>query len=84
MTLFDFNRIAKKFKDVIFNFKLRKAIKKANRLAKLTHYRYYVILWKGEPVAIPKKTVKEWVKRRKIKVSFEKMEQSALYITPIF
>lgn len=70
-----------KFKKILFEYRLNRAIKKANRLRKLTKYKYFVILWKNKPIAIPKRTIKNWVKRKRLKCTIQDIEKTALYIT---
>lgn len=65
----------------IFKWRLNRQIRKANKYHKLTRFKYMVILWKGRPVALPKRTVKEWIKTKKLNTTMAHVEKYALYIT---
>jgi len=69
------------WKQRIFEFRLKRAIKKAHKLKELTKYKYFVILWKGKPKVIPKQTLKRWIKRKRLKGTIQQIEQTALYTT---
>lgn len=47
--------MVKFLKNIIFEFRLRRAIKQANAFNKLTGAKYYVLLYKGKPGYIPKR-----------------------------
>ncbi len=71
--------------EMIFNFRLRRAVKKANRNAKLMNKRYMVIVFAGKPRVYQKSALKELVKRRKFfkkGVTMERVERMAVYVTP--
>lgn len=70
-------------KQVIFARKYRRAVRQAKNLAELTGLRYWVISLNGELKVVPKKTIKELVRKRRFRkgVTVEEIEKRALYIT---
>jgi len=70
-------------KKLIFEYRLNKAIKKANCLKKETAYRYMVLLVKGRPRVFAKKQLKHLIKTRYFKkgIKISTLEKTALYIT---
>lgn len=70
-------------KRLIFKFRLNRAINLANKKAKQTFYRYYVILWKGKPLVVRKKNIKLWIRTKKLNTTIKQIEAKALYVTPI-
>ncbi|MDY0200982.1 MAG: hypothetical protein RBR40_08340 [Tenuifilaceae bacterium] len=69
--------------NIIFELRLRRAIKEANKIKKLTKYRCYVLLVKGRPVVYSKKDLKESIARRHFKKGFtiDQLDKIALYKT---
>ena len=72
-----------KLKKWINDFRLRKAIKKANKLHAETGYRYLVLLVKGKPRVYSKQTIKKLIKLRYFKkgVKISDIDRKALYTT---
>ena len=70
-------------KRIIFARKYKRAVKKAKELAELTGLRYFVIYLNGELKVVPKKTIKELVRKRRFRkgVTVEEIERRALFIT---
>lgn len=70
-------------KRLIFAWKYKRAVKKADRLAKLTGLRYLVIYMNGSLKVVPKKTIKELVAKRRFRkgVTVADIEKRALFIT---
>jgi hypothetical protein len=66
-----------------FEYKLNRAIEKANRLHKLTKYKYLVIYIRGKLKVIPKKTIKQFIAAKYFKqgITIAQLEKKALYIT---
>ena len=57
-------------------------MKRANHIHALTGETLLVILWKGKPVAVTKKKLKELIKTKRIRgVTIQQIEKTALYIT---
>ncbi len=76
--------MVKLIKNILFELRLKKAIKKANEINRLTKYRCYVMLVKGKPVVYSKKDLKEAIARRHFIKGFkvENIDKIALYKTP--
>ncbi|HOI32701.1 MAG: hypothetical protein PHG67_06130 [Bacteroidales bacterium] len=72
-------------KNFIFEIRLKAAIKKANKIARLTKYRCFVMLINGKPVVYAKKDLKEAIARGKFIKGFtiQQAEKKALYITTL-
>lgn len=70
-------------KRLIFAWKYKRAIKKADRLAKLTGLRYLVIYLNGGLKVVPKKAIKELVAKHRFRkgVTMADIERRALFIT---
>lgn len=70
-------------KRLIFAWKYKHAIKKADRLAKLTGLRYLVIYLNGGLKVVPKKAIKELVAKHRFRkgVTVADIERRALFIT---
>jgi hypothetical protein len=70
-------------KKIIFAYKFRKAVKKADTCHDLTGLRYFVIMLNGRLHVVPKKTVRNLVNRRRFKkgISVQDIQKRALYIT---
>ena len=73
----------KKFKQLIFEWKYKRAVKKANELADMFKIKYYVLLINGTIKIIPKQKIKELIKQGKFKknVTIRDIEKSALHVT---
>lgn len=70
-------------KRLIFAWKYKRAIKKADRLAKLTGLRYLVIYLNGGLKVVPKKAIKELVAKHRFRKggTVADIERRALFIT---
>lgn len=70
-------------KRLIFAWKYKRAIKKADRLAKLTGLRYLVIYLNGRLKVVPKKAIKELVAKHRFRkgITVADIERRALFIT---
>ncbi|WP_302575169.1 hypothetical protein [uncultured Duncaniella sp.] len=64
-------------------WRYRRAVRKARRLAALFGMKYYVINLNGSLKVVPKRTVKELIKRRRFRkgVTVEDIERHALFVT---
>lgn len=70
-------------KKMIFAWRLRRAVRKANELAAMFGRRYYVINLGGSLKVMPKQRIKELIKRRRFAkgTTIEAIERHALHIT---
>ena len=70
-------------KRVIFAWKYKRAVKKANELAGLTGLRYYVVILNGSLKVAPRKAFKELIARRRFRkgTTIQDIGKSALFIT---
>jgi len=75
----------KKIKKYMYDRRLRKNIAKANNLAKLTGYRYFVIKLRGKMRVVRKQNLKVLIRKNKFKagVTIQDIENRALYVTPL-
>jgi pantothenate kinase len=71
------------FKQCIFAFRYKRAVRRANSMACLTGLRYFVILINGNIRVVPKKTIKELIHRRRFRsgTTIADIERCALFIT---
>ena len=70
-------------KRLIFAWKYRRAVRKADRLAALFGMKYFVIYLNKGLKVVPKKTIKELVRAHRFRrgVTVDDIEKRALYIT---
>lgn len=68
---------------LLFKYRFKKAVKKATDGAKKTGRKYYVILFKGKPIAITKQRITYMVRTRKFKkgIRVNDIERQALFVT---
>ena len=66
-----------------YAWRYKRAVRSANKLAAMLGCRYYVISLNGSLKVVPKKTIKELIRRKRFKkgVTVETIERHALYIT---
>ncbi len=64
-------------------WRYRRAVRKARRLAALFGMKYYVINFNGSLKVVPKRTLRELIKRRRFRkgVTVEDIERHALFVT---
>lgn len=70
-------------KDFIWGWQVKRAIRKANKLAKLFGLKYLVIYMNGSLKVVPKKTIRQLVAKRRFRkgVTVADIERRALYVT---
>lgn len=70
-------------KRIIFAYKFKRAVRKANRFHNLTGLRYYVIILNGRLHVVPKKTIKELISRHRFRkgTTIRDIESRALFVT---
>lgn len=70
-------------KRLIFAFRYKKAVKRAVKLRNLTGRKYFVIILKGKPKAVSKRTIKQLIAARRFKpgTKVQDIEKRALFIT---
>lgn len=73
----------KLIKDIIFAWKFKRAVKKANKLSRLFGMKYLVIFLNGRLKIVPKQTVRELVRTHRFRkgVTVADIERRALYVT---
>jgi hypothetical protein len=69
-------------KDIVFAWKFKRAVKKANKLSRLFGMKYLVIFLNGGLKVVPKQTIRELVRTHRFRkgVTVADIEQRALYI----
>lgn len=69
-------------KRIIFAWRYKRAVKKANKLSRLFGMKYFVISLNGGLKVVPKQTVRELVARHRFRkgVTVADIEKRALYI----
>ena len=70
-------------KRMIFAWRYRRAVRKANKYAGLFGMKYYVLNMGGKLKVIPKKNISEMIHRRRFRkgVTIQQIEKMSLYIT---
>lgn len=70
-------------KDIIFAWRYKRAVKKADKLSRLFGMKYFVIFLNGGLKVVPKQTVRELVRKRRFRkgVTVADIEKRALYVT---
>lgn len=73
----------KYIKRLIFAWRYKQAVNEAVRQNRLTGLKYYVILLNGRIRVLPKRTVKELIRRRRFRkgTTVQDIERRALFIT---
>lgn len=73
----------KLIKDIIFAWKFKRAVKKANKLSRLFGMKYLVIFLNGRLKIVLKQTVRELVRTHRFRkgVTVADIEKRALYVT---
>lgn len=71
------------FKDLIFAWRYKRAVKEAILLSQGSGLKYYVLYMNGGFRVVPKQTIKTLVKRHRFKkgVKVEDIEKRALFVT---
>ena len=73
--------IIKLIKAKIYDYRVKKACKKADKYHKTTGYKALVLLIDGKPVVKYRKVLKEEIKRKNWNCRLETLEKRALYKT---
>ncbi|MCL2291219.1 MAG: hypothetical protein FWC34_11065 [Bacteroidetes bacterium] len=73
--------MVKFIKACIYDWRVKRACKKADKYAKTTGYKVLVLLIDGKPIVKYRKVLKEEIKRKNWKCSLEMLEKRALYKT---
>lgn len=70
-------------KNLISALKYKRAVKKANELARLFNIRFYVIYLNKKFKVVPKQTMKDLIKRHRFRkgTTIQDIEKRVLYIT---
>lgn len=71
----------KYFKALIFDFRFKRACKKAEKYYKTTRSHVLVLMIKGKPVVKYRRCLKDEIKQKKWNCSIETLEKYALYKT---
>ena len=71
----------KKIKTLIYEYRMKKAIRKANEYHKLTGNKFLVVNVGGKLVVKSKKNLKYLIKTGVVNCSIQEIEELALYIT---
>lgn len=70
-------------KDLIFAWRYKRAVKKADKLSRLFGMKYLVVYLNDGLKVVPKQTVRELVRKRRFRkgVTVADIEKRALYVT---
>lgn len=70
-------------KDLIFAWRYKRAVKKADKLSRLFGMKYLVVYLNGGLKVVPKQTIRELVRKRLFRkgVTVADIEKRALYVT---
>lgn len=73
----------KLIQDIIFAWKYKRAVRRANKLSGLFKMKYYVLNMGGRLIVVPKQNIRRLVSERKFRkgVKVADIEKRALYIT---
>jgi hypothetical protein len=73
----------KLIKDIIFAWKFKRTVKKADKLSRLFGMKYLVIFLNGGLKVVPKQTIRELVRTHRFRkgVTVADIEKRALYVT---
>ena len=65
----------------IFRMRLKRAIREAETLRRMTGKKHLVVRWKNKPVVVSKQRLKLAIKRHELRCTIRQVEEMALYIT---
>jgi len=65
----------------IYDWRVKRACKKADRYAKTTHYKALVLIIGGKPIVKYRHILKNEIKRKQWKCNIETLEKRAIYKT---
>lgn len=70
-------------RQIVFAWKFKRAVKKADKLSRLFGMKYLVVYLNGGLKVVPKQTVRELVRKRRFRkgVTVADIEKRALYVT---
>ena len=74
-------RIFQFLSESIFEMRLKRAIRKADSMHRMTGHKYIVLRWKNTLVVKSKKHIKLAIKRHELRCTIRQVEEMALYIT---
>lgn len=76
-------RMIRLIKDIIFGFRFRRAVKKADRLHHITHRKYMVLVINKKLEVLSKKEIRQFVANGIFRkgINIQDIERKALYIT---
>lgn len=74
----------KLIKDIIFAWRYKRAVRKANKLSALFEMKYYVLNMGGRLKVVPKRNIRQLIRQRRFKkgIKLADIERRALYVTP--
>ena len=65
----------------IFRMRLKRAIREAETLRRMTGKKHLVVRWKNKPVVVSKQRLKLAISRKELRCNIHQAEEMALYIT---
>ena len=68
-------------RESIFWMRLKRAIREAETLRRMTGKKHLVVRWKNEPVVVSKQRLKLAIRRKELRCNIHQAEEMALYIT---
>ncbi len=70
-------------KDIIWGWRCKRAVRKADKLSKLFGMKYLVVYMNGSLKVVPKRTIRELVAKHRFRrgVKMADIERRAIYIT---
>ncbi len=76
-------KMTRLIKDIIFGFRFRRAVKKADRLHHITHRKYMVLVINKKLEVLSKKEIRQFVANGIFRkgINVQDIERKALYIT---
>lgn len=71
------------FKDIIWGWRCKRAVRKADKLSKLFGMKYLVVYMNGSLKVVPKRTIRELVAKHRFRkgVKMADIERRAIYAT---
>lgn len=74
------NFITKKLNSWLFNFRMKRAIKRADQLAKEQRMKQLVLIYRGKPVVFSMQRIKKLIRTKRLRGTAEFYRNIALYI----
>lgn len=75
------NIMINSIKEKVFYFRLKRAIRNANEMARLSGNKFLVLNFKGKPIVKSKQNLKKMIARKELNTTIQYLEAIAYHVT---